>query len=99
MPFLDAALVMLGRGWLCHPLRNDANGLPKVPITVGGASPENTEDVIRSLDWDKATGLGIVLGAVSSNLAVLDLDDEELFNITVAMQGFSECYRMVRTAR
>lgn len=98
--FLDAALVMFReRGWLCHPLRLDPNNLPKVPITAAWSTLEPSEETIQSLAWDRAAGIGIILGARSRNLGVLDIDCEPLFNVLVAALGFSDAPRLVRTAR
>ena len=95
---LEAALNMYhNRGWFCIPLGLDANNLPKKPLSLQWTTLESSEESLRSLPWDNAKGLGIVLGEQSNNLAVLDLDDEELFNVVLAMQGSSQ--RMVRTAR
>jgi hypothetical protein len=97
--FLQAAETMFGRGWTTHPLRKDANGLPKVPITMEWSSLPHDWSVIQGLAWDRAEGIGIVLGEPSGNLACLDIDDDELFSVVVAMQGFSAAPRLVRTAR
>ena len=101
MTFLEAALVYLRRGYLAHPLENDANGFPKKPIVPGWTGLERTEAVIKSLPWDRAKGLGIVLGAASSGLACLDIDDTELpWDLLVAL-NYEARYlpRTVRTIR
>tara|TARA_Y100000310_G_scaffold235489_1_gene238558 strand:+ start:502 stop:1290 length:789 start_codon:yes stop_codon:yes gene_type:complete len=91
---------MLGdRGWLCIPLGPDAIGLPKKPIPLAWTSLEPTEETVQSLPWAEAKGLGIVLGPVSNNLGVLDVDDEAMFSVLVAALGFSQAPRLVSTAR
>ena len=100
MNLLSAALVMFReRGWFCIPLGLDGMGLPKKPLSMSWTSLPSTEDSLKEQPWDRAKGLGIVLGATSQNLAVLDIDDEELFNVYVAMNLCPNWYRLVRTAR
>ena len=95
-----AALTMLAdRGWLCIPLGPDANGLPKRPLSTAGTSLEKSVDVVNSLPWDQAKGLGIVLGEKSNNLGVLDIDHTHMFSVVVAALGFSQAPRLVKTAR
>lgn len=81
--FLAAALTLAERGWLAIPLVNDHQGFPKKPIGLGWASLTLSEDTIRSLDWTSAVGLGLVLGPVSGNLAVLDVDDPDLAKLLI----------------
>lgn len=97
--FARAVEVMFDRGWTCHPLRNDANGFPKIPITPDWSNLPHDWDVIKGLVWTGAAGIGIVLGAASNNLAVLDVDDSELFSAYVASNLCPNWYRLVRTAR
>lgn len=78
--FRDAIRAYYQRGWMTIPLINDAQGLPKRPCTDGWQSLKRTVPVIERLPWQQAKGLGIPLGPVSGNLAVLDLDDVELTN-------------------
>jgi hypothetical protein len=97
--FLKAALVLLERGWLAHPLGLDKSGFPKRPLTTGWTSLVRSEETVRSLPWRDARGLGIVLGEQSSGLCVLDIDDESLFNATLVAMGGVNCMRWVRTIR
>ena len=77
--FRDAAITMFkDRGWLCIPLRKDANGFSKIPIVPGWPGLPSTVETAESLEWEKASGLGIVLGEKSNNLAVLDVAAEAL---------------------
>lgn len=78
-PLHAAAEDYLNRyGWACMPLRNDDNGLPKRPIVPGWATLQAHMPTIDDLPWQDATGLGIVLGPASNNLAVLDIDSQTL---------------------
>lgn len=96
---IDAAKVIYERGWVPHPLRNDLNGLPKVPMTVGWQDLPHDWNIVKNQEWGKAMGIGLVLGAQSGNLAVLDVDDEALFHAYVASNLCPNWYRLVRTAR
>ena len=72
----EAALAYYhGRGWTAHPLTLNAAGLPKVPLTDDWPHIAPTEAAIAALDWRHAKGIGLVLGSVSGNLAVIDVDD------------------------
>lgn len=97
--FINAAKVFYERGWVAHPLRNDEKGYPKVPVTLNWSNLPHDWNIIKDQEWDNARGIGIVLGAQSGNLAVLDVDDEELFNAYVASNLCPNWYRLVRTAR
>jgi len=102
MTLQEAALQMFTeRRWLCHPLRNDANGFPKVPITRDWSNLDPTSEVIASLAWDQAIGLGIVLGEKSDNLAALDIDDADLAKVImdVCWDNLGTSPRLVSTAR
>ena len=99
MTFLEAALVYLRRGWLAQPLAADSQGFAKRPIVAGWPHLERTEAVIRSLPWNQAKGLGLILGAPSSGLCALDVDDEELFSVTILALGGAQAPRLVQTAR
>jgi hypothetical protein len=97
---LDAALRMLAeRKWFSIPLGLDSNNLPKKPLPLEWTNLDPTEEVLRSLPWGAAKGLGLVLGEKSNNLGVLDIDDEDLFNLLIPALCFDEAYRLVRTAR
>jgi hypothetical protein len=89
------------RGWLCIPLRKDANGFSKIPIVPGWSSLPSTIETVQSLEWEKASGLGIVLGEKSNSLAVLDVDDEALAQAIMlyCWDRLDTSPRLVRTAR
>tara|TARA_R100000306_G_scaffold59428_1_gene58450 strand:+ start:137 stop:985 length:849 start_codon:yes stop_codon:yes gene_type:complete len=98
----EAAIRMFNdRAWLCIPLRKDTNGLAKVPMTQGWPNLEPSLSIVESLPWERADGLGIVLGEKSNNLAVLDVDDEELAQVIMlhCWNSLSTSPRLVRTAR
>ena len=100
--FRDAAITMFkDRGWLCIPLRKDANGFSKIPIVPGWSSLPSTLETVQSLEWEKASGLGIVLGEKSNSLAVLDVDDEALAQAIMlhCWDRLDTSPRLVRTAR
>lgn len=87
------------RGWTAHPLVANAAGLAKVPIT-----PEweqlTAETDVTELAWTRAGGLGLVLGRASNNLAVIDVDDEELAAAIIAwLVKQPNRYLYERTAR
>lgn len=66
------------RGWLPIPLGQDANGYPKRPLTKDWTNLQRDPQIIVKQPWGNAVGIGIVLGPKSGNLAVIDVDDEEL---------------------
>ncbi len=81
-------------GWVTTPLINDANNLPKRPF-VDGWQTMTTAHVMEQ-PWDRALGIGVVLGEASNNVAVLDIDDVELGQL--CLDAVQQTYR-VRTAR
>ena len=100
--FRDAAITMFkDRGWLCIPLRKDANGFSKIPIVPGWSSLPSTIETVQSLEWEKASGLGIVLGEKSNSLAFLYVDDEALAQAIMlyCWDRLDTSPRLVRTAR
>lgn len=78
MSLLDAARDYYARGWVTIPLENDTEGRPKKPIPYGWTHTPLDWDAISLLPWDRALGIGVVLGAASGNLGVIDIDDVEL---------------------
>ena len=66
------------KGWVTIPLIHDPEGKPKRPFSNGWQDTPNAWDAIESLPWEQAKGIGIVLGPVSDNLGVIDIDDTEL---------------------
>jgi hypothetical protein len=96
-----ASTMFSERGWLCIPLTYDSNKLPKVPIVKDWTNLDPSLATIDSLPWGKAAGLGIVLGAKSSNLGVLDIDDQHLAQVIppIVWDGHPKAPRIVRTAR
>jgi len=64
-------------GWVCHPLGPDNNGLPKRPITKDWTNIEANIQVIESLNWDDASGIGLITGS-KSGIGVIDVDDKDL---------------------
>lgn len=64
--------------WVTIPLILDPDGKPKRPFSNGWQQTPSDWSVIEALPWERADGIGIVLGPVSDNLAVIDVDDTEL---------------------
>ena len=99
IPFLTAAKEFHRRGWLSIPLTYDHNNLPKKPIALGWTSLDNTIETIEALPWAEARGIGIVLGAVSHNLAAIDIDHLELSKVLLHELGGEVAGRTVLTIR
>ena len=100
MQLRDAAEEYIRRGYLPIPLGMDAQGFPKKPITPGWTALPRERDVIMALPWDHAIGIGLVLGAPSSKLAALDIDDVGLAQaVHAAFSALPKPPRMVWTAR
>ena len=76
MSLREAALEYSGFGWATVPLRNNDDGIAKIPIVPEWQKlmPEDAE----SLPWEQAQGIGIVLGRNSLYMGVIDIDDDEL---------------------
>jgi len=91
---LDAVKAYAARGWLPIPLGLDAQGFPKRPLTPNWPNLDLIEAL--SLDWSTAKGLGIVLGPASNNLAVLDIDDQELAEAAFKLCTHTRCVRTIR---
>lgn len=98
-PFRHHALRLLERGILAIPLERDAQGFPKKPFTQGWTELERNRVVVESLPWERAEGIGIVLGGKSSNLCAIDVDDESLADTLIEMFKGSRPPYVVRTAR
>ena len=92
----DACRSYFDRGWTAMPLQNDDNGFPKKPFVPAWQELAHDWAILSQLPWDSATGLGLVLGRASSNLAVLDIDDEEMADVLFAMAPNTRCVRTIR---
>jgi len=97
--FLTAALGYFQKGVMTMPLTLDSAGFPKKPIVMDWSNLERDEDVLRSLPWQNAKGIGIVLGKASSNLAAIDIDSVPLTETLLAMLKGVRQPRIIRTAR
>ena len=82
-PYKDAVNDFYKRKWVSHPLTLDDAGLPKKPITTGWTGLTLDAKKIRNLAWDRAAGVGLLLGPPSGNLVALDLDDQEFGAVVV----------------
>jgi hypothetical protein len=78
MDFRSAARVIFDRGWVPLALGPDAKGKPKRPLVPKWSEFTHDFEAISAQPWESAGGLGILLGAASDNLAVVDIDDTEL---------------------
>lgn len=88
------------RNWLSMPLALDGNGFAKRPIVDKWTSLKLDTKTIRALPWHSAYGVGIPLGPVSDNLAVIDIDDQALAGDVFALLVRSHVItRMVWTIR
>lgn len=100
MDFLEVALRLCReRQWLTMPLTLDGNGLPKKPYVDAWTSLIRSEETIRGLPWDRAKGIGIILGKQSNNLAALDIDDVDLADTLIGMMTGAKPALTIRTAR
>ena len=76
--FRASARQYFAKGWVTIPLVLDDTGKPKRPFSNGWQDTPNDWPAIETLPWERAHGIGIVLGPVSDNLAAIDIDDVEL---------------------
>ena len=85
-------------GWTSIALGLDGQGYPKRPILKGWT--EFGPDDWRRQPWERAKGIGLLLGPPSGNLAVIDVDDVPLSDAIWALfiRQHLSC-RMVRTVR
>lgn len=87
-------------GWVCQPLVDDDKGLPKRAIVRNWQRLTRNPKQIAALPWNRATGLGILLGPTSGNLAAIDVDDEQLSHAVLAALVRGHVYtRIVWTRR
>lgn len=100
-PILGQALRAAGYlystfGWVAHPERNNDEGLPKIPMTMGWQRLRLPWiDNLYGLDWQHGTGIGLILGPASGNLCAIDLDNESL--ATAAFEVCAPKTRCIRT--
>lgn len=82
-------------GWTAIPLgmTPPPEPMPKRPLTTDWPNTPHDWTSIEALPWGQASGIGILLGAASDNLAVIDFDDsgfaDELFSkLNLARKAF-----------
>ena len=92
----EAAEVYRKRGWATIPLENDPQGFPKKPFLPNWQMTNPANRPFTDDEWQRATGIGIVLGKNSGGLAVIDIDDAGLAE---AAQALTTNTRTVRTVR
>ena len=86
------------RGWVTIPLTLDDNAKPKRPFSPAWQQTPADWAVIEAQAWEQAKGIGIVLGPVSDNLGVIDIDDVELAAAIHALLSASDAqFYFVRT--
>ena len=90
----DAAIKYAAGGWTAMPLKLDGDGLPKKPIIDKWT--RLTCDQVLALPWHGACGLGLVLGAPSKGLCVLDVDSTVMAADCFLLPTYT---RMIRTIR
>jgi hypothetical protein len=74
-------------------LEADSQGRPKKPIIPGW---QNIGEDWELQPWGTCKGLGILLGPASGNLAVLDVDDEDLSNAILRLSGQDYTVQTIR---
>jgi hypothetical protein len=79
----NAAKLAAAAGVVPVALGLDAKGKPKRPIV--GAWQELTLDTWERQPWDRALGIGNVLGPASGNRGVIDIDDLSLSDAAFAL--------------
>lgn len=95
-----AARSYFARGWTTTPLTFDDNRKPKRPFVDGWQHTQLDWENIEAQPWERADGIGIVLGPASGNLAVIDLDDVELANTVLELlRGGKREHYWVETGR
>jgi hypothetical protein len=83
--------------WAAMPLVEDPNGFPKRPFVDNWQNLRLPwRENLYILPWDKAVGLGLILGEASANLAVIDVDDEELAQEVMAYCADTRCVSTIR---
>lgn len=98
--FRNAANDYYKRGWTPLALGLDSNGFPKRPLALAWTSLPRTQEAIRNQPWNAARGIGIALGAQSSNLGAIDIDHVALAQAVVAeLQRSAVLTRAVWTIR
>lgn len=98
--FRAAAEDYFARGMTTIPLVNDNEGRPKRPFSDGWQHTPYDWTTIRTLPWDQALGIGVLLGESSDNLGVIDLDDVALASaIFEALTESGSQFYAVRTIR
>ncbi|MEX1254100.1 MAG: AAA family ATPase [Dehalococcoidia bacterium] len=76
-------------------LRADAKGKPKAPIVTGWQTM--SLDTWEAQPWERALGVGLLLGPASGNLGIIDVDDVGLADAALAL--FLRRHRPARFVR
>ena len=94
--FIESARLYYDTGYTTIPLGLDVSGRPKRPLPSAWSSMPHNWDKISQAPWHNAKGLGIVLGPQSNNLAVIDIDDEEMAQEVIAICKHTRAIRTIR---
>lgn len=94
--FFLSALEYFQQGYMAIPLELDTFGRPKKPIPVGWSNFPHSLELMQGLPWERARGLGVLMGPASGNLSAIDVDDEELASIVAPKCAKT---RVVKTIR
>jgi len=87
-------------GWVPIALENDTEGRPKKPIFPDWQNLTLDNPDVRRQGWSKATGVGVACGPQSNNLAIIDIDDQELaLEIFAKLVRSKQDFRWVWTIR
>lgn len=96
----QAARNYIDAGWVPVALENDTEGRPKKPIFRDWQNLTLDNPDVRRQGWSKATGVGVACGPQSNNLAVIDIDDQELaLEIFFKLARSKQPFRWVWTIR
>lgn len=94
--FYMAALEYFREGYTAIPLTKDPFGFPKRPIPLAWSSLPHVLETVKALAWEGASGIGIVLGATSQNLAVIDVDDVAMAEIVAPKCRHTRVVKSIR---
>lgn len=96
---VEQARIEIGRGHV-PVAQYKRDGFAKYPKMKGWQELTLQHPMLRKQGWPEAEGIGLLLGPVSKNLAVLDIDDQEFASAVFAKLVFSKKdFRWVHTAK
>ena len=83
-------------GWAAIPLENDSNGFPKKPFMPNWQVHSPHGKPVAAELWERAKGIGLVLGQVSGGLCAIDVDDAELASVLSQLCPWTRHVRTIR---